>query len=615
MLQESPIKPFVACKTERNNNSMTEAIKETSSSAQSSPQTETPTEKQKLLSTPETKNSWSPLTIASVIFLFASAFVLSGILIFNWQYQDRSFPNLYLNGKNYGNLTFTQAQQELHQDLVKTYGEGIKLTAEQQEFSVKVEETGLSVDEKKTLEKIFAHGHVGSPWQRLRAQWQSAWSRVDLQNEIKTQDFLLAPAKRQELSTIETAPRNFTYLYQKDQFIPQPAESGQVINEEKLHQELRQNFALLQNQPIAIELITRAADVKEDVGGSALSKAQGLLNKKLVLEYTGGSASPSKDEMAEWIAFEAVPSATGIYALELAPRKPSVEAYLKTLAPKVNRKPVNAALQFTGGRVSVFAISKSGVELDQTQSLQVLYSDLFRPENFTSEADTVTLKLITKETQPEVTTENIDNLGITALLASGESSFAGSSRSRVHNITIGANKFNGVLIKSGETFSFNQNLGPVGARQGYLPELVIKQNQTIPEFGGGLCQVATTAFRAAVKAGMQITERRNHAYPVQYYAPQGTDATIYPPHPDLQFVNNTSGYLLIQTRIVGTKLFFDFYGAPDNRRVQLDGPVIYARGAGGAMKTWWKQTVFKADGSQWFTKTFYSDYKSPSLYH
>jgi vancomycin resistance protein YoaR len=147
-----------------------------------------------------------------------------------------------------------------------------------------------------------------------------------------------------------------------------------------------------------------------------------------------------------------------------------------------------------------------------------------------------------------------------------------------------------------------------------LPELVIKKGTTTPEYGGGLCQISTTTFRAAVKAGLEITERRNHAYPVKYYNPQGTDATIYPPHPDLRFKNNTPAYILIQTRIERNKLYFDFYGSDDGREVVLKGPYAYDKKASGAMKATWTQEVYDKNGELEFKKVFYSNYKSPALY-
>ncbi|MCK4919362.1 MAG: VanW family protein, partial [Candidatus Pacebacteria bacterium] len=196
----------------------------------------------------------------------------------------------------------------------------------------------------------------------------------------------------------------------------------------------------------------------------------------------------------------------------------------------------------------------------------------------------------------------------------GESNFAGSPSNRRHNITVGAAKFQGVLIGPDDTFSFNTALGNVGPKEGYLPELVIKKGETIPEYGGGLCQVSTTTFRGAVLAGLEITERKNHAYPVQYYAPQGTDATIYPPHPDLQFKNNTPAYILIQTKIIGNKLYFDFYGSDDGREIKTKGPVIYDKKPDGSMKSVWTQQVYDENKELLFEKKFYSIYKSPNLY-
>jgi len=79
----------------------------------------------------------------------------------------------------------------------------------------------------------------------------------------------------------------------------------------------------------------------------------------------------------------------------------------------------------------------------------------------------------------------------------------------------------------------------------------------------------------AVNSGLPITERRNHSYRVGYYEPAGTDAAIYDPWPDLKFINDTNNYLLLQTRIEGDNLIFDFFGTSDNRRVEITEPVIY----------------------------------------
>ena len=228
-------------------------------------------------------------------------------------------------------------------------------------------------------------------------------------------------------------------------------------------------------------------------------------------------------------------------------------------------------------------------------------------------ADNQTAALPVIKSWPEAALADTNSLGINELVAVGESDFTGSPRNRVHNITVGAKKFDGIIIAPNQEFSFNENLGDVDGEHGFLPELVIKASGVIPEFGGGLCQVSSTTFRAAMNAGLPITARRNHSFAVQYYAPQGTDATIYPGSSDFKFVNNLSSSLLIHTKIVGRKLYFEFYGTKDSRSIAFDGPVQYDKKTDGSMKATWTRHV-TANGET-TTQTFNSTYQPPALFH
>jgi len=226
----------------------------------------------------------------------------------------------------------------------------------------------------------------------------------------------------------------------------------------------------------------------------------------------------------------------------------------------------------------------------------------------------IKMNIVTKV--PEIREDNLGILGIFELISEGISSFSGSPSNRIHNIKKGASKFNGVLVKPGEEFSFNKTLGPVGSATGFLPELVIKENKTIPEYGGGLCQVSTTAFRAALLAGLPILERKEHAYRVKYYEwlyGSGVDATIYSPHPDMRFKNDTGHYILIQTRVSGTKLVFDFYGSKDGRNGVINKPTILWSSPDGSLATVFTRNIFQ-NGKLVKTDTFKSLFKSPSLF-
>ena len=221
-----------------------------------------------------------------------------------------------------------------------------------------------------------------------------------------------------------------------------------------------------------------------------------------------------------------------------------------------------------------------------------------------------------KEESPEISTKNPDKYQIKELIGTGKSDFTGSTQTRIYNIETAAKRFNGLVIKPNEEFSFTTILGEVDETTGYKEELVIKKNQTVPEFGGGICQLSTTMFRAALNTGLKVTERHNHSYPVHYYNPPGTDATVYVPKPDLKIKNTTDDYLLIQTRIDKTtrKFYIDFYSREDLFNVELIGPEVVERTSEGKLRTTLKQIVKNKDDQEVFQDIFKSFYDNPANY-
>lgn len=191
----------------------------------------------------------------------------------------------------------------------------------------------------------------------------------------------------------------------------------------------------------------------------------------------------------------------------------------------------------------------------------------------------ITLPVI--ETQPQISIEDPTLIaqGIREVVSVGESDFSGSTGARRHNIEVGLEKFNGVIVPQGADFSFDQTLGPVNATTGYYKELVIMGEKTLPEYGGGLCQVGTTFYRGLWEYGFPILERRNHSYAVHYYSPQGTDATIYPPNTDIRFLNDSPGSLLIQTYTENNHAYFIYYGTRDDRVSEVIGPYTWGYSA------------------------------------
>jgi vancomycin resistance protein YoaR len=187
-----------------------------------------------------------------------------------------------------------------------------------------------------------------------------------------------------------------------------------------------------------------------------------------------------------------------------------IQSYIEDLARRANKDPEEAKFKMKDNKVVAFSDGEKGLKINLEESKKIIIESLLR--NADQETSTKNeIELAYNNPAPPNQIGDTNSLGITDLIGEGRSNFRGSPKNRIFNIKVGASRFNGVLMKPTEEFSFVEVLGPVDGEHGYLPELVIKKDKTEPEFGGGICQVSTTAFRAALDSGLKITARRNHA--------------------------------------------------------------------------------------------------------
>lgn len=342
------------------------------------------------------------------------------------------------------------------------------------------------------------------------------------------------------------------------------------------------------------------------------AKLTNSANKKLVLVFKENRFVISPQELKTWIE-KYDRSYTGKQEYRINQQK--ITLYLERISKKINTTPIDARFSISNGKIAEFKAPQKGRLLNirgsQTNIISVLTQNTNSSPDISGGRNEA--ELVVDETESKLTLDKVNNLGINTLLGRGESNFAGSPNSRIHNIGVGSKIFNGILLEPKQEFSFNQSLGPIDASSGYLPELVIKNDKLIPEYGGGLCQVSTTIFRAAMAAGLAILERHPHSLPVRYYNPQGFDATIYPGVSDFRFKNDTPAYILIQSKVVDSKLYFEIYGTNDNRKVAIDGPRQYDIKSDGSLKAVLSRTITYMDGTE-KKDVFYSSYKSPSAF-
>jgi len=185
---------------------------------------------------------------------------------------------------------------------------------------------------------------------------------------------------------------------------------------------------------------------------------------------------------------------------------------------------------------------------------------------------------------PEVTVSDLFLAGIKEEITMARTFFNPEATNRVHNISLAAEKIDNFLLTPGSVFSFNQLVGETSAQDGFKEAPIIVNGELIPGVGGGICQVSSTLYNAALKAGLTIVERHNHGLPIAYLPP-GLDATVAYDYLDLKFQNNMETNLLIHTNVVNNRLDVYLFGDPKRlteiniitRNKQLIPPPVHFR--------------------------------------
>lgn len=230
---------------------------------------------------------------------------------------------------------------------------------------------------------------------------------------------------------------------------------------------------------------------------------------------------------------------------------------LETWSSWVDREALDAEMRIAERRI---IRSETGRKLS-------IEASLVRLQNSSIERDTW-IPLAVTVVPPQVTEQDLLPVDITRVLASYESSFRGRAGARETNIRAGARLLDGAVILPGETLSFNGRVGRRVHGRGFVDAPVIINDEMEQDVGGGVCQVATTLFAAAIHGNLKIVQRRSHSRPIGY-VPLGLDAVVVDGEVDLKISNPYDEPLLVHARIVeGYTLRIEILGRDSDVQVE-----------------------------------------------
>ena len=539
---------------------------------------------------------WRKKTLIAVgIFLAAAILVVGGSWAYGFVYRDSVYPGVYLGKHHMGGLTKAQAEEFIENFNNRIAKEGVAVQFDARGKvqnsvlpAVSAEDSSVEmihIDSGSTVNMLVQIGRTGNIARRLFAPvWLQLFENHDARAVTIVEERFIS-SMESYFSAFADPARNANILVTSIsplQSVVEPEKTGTIFDYNAARQMLSEQLAQLVLPSVQMVKKDFTPDVfAADVQPLFVKLPEILSYGDLSLNYTDPQTGRHKewkigaDIYSRWLEIRREQGEL-IFAL----KKEGVLTYLETLRPFINMPAKDAKFVMENDRVKEFQANQSGLILNEEKT----YADLdvvFKDRNYHPAEPVKTVTVSVDIVEPNVAMSNVNNLGIMEIVGVGYSTFKDSHTNRIKNIANAVKRLNGILIKPDEEFSANKYAGPYTAENGFLPEMVIKGNRIIPEIGGGMCQIGTTLFRAAMNSGMPITERRNHSLVVSYYADPvngnpGTDATLYEPNVDFKFKNDTGGYLLLQTSIdyVKQELVFTFWGKSDGRKGSYTHPVV-----------------------------------------
>lgn len=564
---------------------------------------------------------------------------------FLYYYQQRIYPGIFIDDQAMSGLTEEEALKKLNALDIKSKIT-LEILAENTLSISKPEMLQPQANYKEMVEDAYQIGRSDQWWNNLKIilslfiHHQSFNSQLSYQeNDLRTILEQLAEKVRivgseaearlkysGNINSIEIFPGSYGRELDSAQTI---FRINQLISQDIIQTDFRNRVEkTLQIQ--AVIASTSAVLSVEEID-QAVKRSQLFVGKQLSARTDGVKLMLNDQEIINLLSFP-----QGI-------SEKKISNIIIDWEQKVNRPPTDAVFEYDPQtlKVKTFIPHKNGLALNKEQSKKDVDLIIQKIEQSSSlenpGQDFFELSLQVETEKPKITLAETNDLGINEMIGFGDSHYEHSIPSRIHNVKITTDKLRGHIIKPGEEFSFNQTVGEVSRRTGYQPAYVISGGRTVLGDGGGVCQVSTTTFRAALNAGLPITKRKAHSYRVSYYEldnKPGFDATVYAGDVDLRFINDTGHYILIWGEADSDHVYMkiEIYGTSDGRQTEIvdykmwdyrpppapvyipdpslpPGKIRQIDWSASGIKSYFKNVVKDKDGNIIRTEEYYSNFQ------
>lgn len=490
-----------------------------------------------------------------------------------------------------GGLDPAAAQAELDRALPQVGAGAIALRIEGQTIEIPFESANRRFDTAATLERVMALGHSGGPLDQLAERISIAMNGAQVPVSVTYDPAALDSALDDALVGFDQSVRDARIRPVAGGWRVEPGQDGTALDMAAMRAQVHAAFADSSVDGRTIEVAVRRVEpqITTAEAQAAVDRASAIAGSGLLLADGDQSFPLTPEQVRAWLSIAVDTDG----AMAVSVDEAAVAASLAGLAETVERPAIDAAFAFGTGRSIVAVPGTQGRTLDTAVTAQGVLAAL---EGRAASAGTVTQAAAVDQTvplgftpvEPRFTTAQAEAAAPrvtrvsrwTTHFVPGDNNFFGA------NISVPASKIDGQVVPVGRWFDFWKAIGALSRKEGYGPGAAIINGRTEPTgiLAGGICSCSTTIFNAALRAGLQMGDRRNHYYYISRY-PVGLDATVFKSSSgsvqSMRFRNDTAYPILIRA-INGTGVVrFEIYTVPTGRTVTFSQPRIQDRESAG----------------------------------
>jgi vancomycin resistance protein YoaR len=451
-----------------------------------------------------------------------------------------------------------------------------------EQFTRTAEEMGVSFNIEATVNEAYAVGREGNTLERLGERARAFLIGVTVPPDVNYSPEKARTEVEEIASQVNREPVDASVNVYGSEVEVVESHEGYTLDPTATMESVNSAIEDMSGQ---VKLVGEVLEpgITTAEAQTAAEKARRAVSEQLVFKAEGKSWTLSPADVGSALDITRKESEIGVSL-----NRDRLEDRLANVYADLTVEPVEASYDFGANGAVIVMPGREGQKIQEDKFLGAIQDGLFQDKR-EYEVPIVVDK-------PQYTTAELEAIKPTELQGSYRTNYRATTdqgQTRVKNLEIASDAVSGTFIAPGETFSMVDHVAGLD----YFETHVIVNGAETTADGGGLCQVTSTLYNAALYAGLEVTERTAHYSQLPYIRP-GMDATVWygdlattADDLDMKFKNTTDGYVLLEEYVADDGyIYANVYGVPDKVKVQMSSEPLYKEENSSKWVTYYTRT-------------------------